>query len=427
MAIGQIGRLAFLIAVHLAPLAGAASLRRSHGLGNGVIVQNVSTEGVAVASQNVSHPFFTGTSSLAKLHPYYHSTATIAAQLRDLATRCPGMTLHTESQGSLIGHSATVDVVTIKGSGAKAVNKNFILMGEHARELIGPETGLELVKALCGETALAAKAREALVDSEFQIVVNGNPKSRELVEQGNYCLRTNVNGVDLNRNWDENWDPNPNPASPKDTNPGPAPFSEPETQIYKRLVTAYDPTTFLTIHAGTYGMYMPWAFNMVDLADRNQKEMIEVLQDLDKDYCECPYGAAGKEVGYACPGTCLDWVYKVLKTPYAFAFEIYTSPQYAYGLKERWEEKISAAKNSTAYLQSGGANLASDHFKNIFETNPSNFVQRKATEQFYAELHPSECFAIFNPGTEAAFHTTVQNWVASYLDMAKMIAAKEKR
>ena len=29
------------------------------------------------------------------------------------------------------------------------------------------------------------------------------------VEGGDFCLRVNENGVDLNRNWDEKWEPSP--------------------------------------------------------------------------------------------------------------------------------------------------------------------------------------------------------------------------
>merc|ERR1719473_1445990 len=96
-----------------------------------------------------------------------------------------------------------------------------------------------------------------------------------------------------------------------------------------------------------------------------------MLEDLDQNHCQCPFGAAGKEVGYPCPGTCLDWVYDQLKTPYAFAFEIYTSPDRDEELKERWQEK----------MQSGGAfiqahqTLAHPHFQDIFKDHPSGFVQ----------------------------------------------------
>merc|ERR1719188_778744 len=142
----------------------------------------------------------------------------------------------------------TIDVVTVRKPGVSPTNKNFLLFGEHARELISPESGLHLVKSLCGQTGLSAEAQEVLKDSEFQIIVNGNPQSRKRVESGEYCLRVNPDGVDLNRNWDEKWQPGA-VFEPKDTNPGPSPFSEPETQIFKQLVEDYKPTTFLTIHS----------------------------------------------------------------------------------------------------------------------------------------------------------------------------------
>lgn len=47
---------------------------------------------------------------------------------------------------------------------------------------------------------------EARQNNEFMLVVNANPGSRMQVEQGDWCLRVNPNGVDLNRNWDEHWE-----------------------------------------------------------------------------------------------------------------------------------------------------------------------------------------------------------------------------
>ena len=42
--------------------------------------------------------------------------------------------------------------------------------------------------------------------------------------------------------------------------------------------------------------YMPWAYDMEHLAQRNNKAMMNMLKDLDSEYCQCPFGAAGKEV-----------------------------------------------------------------------------------------------------------------------------------
>merc|ERR1719191_1641330 len=149
-------------------------------------------------------------------------------------------------------------------------------------------------------------------------------------------------------------------------------FSEPETKVFKQLTQDYRPTTFLTIHSGTKGMYMPWAYDMEHLANCNQPQMMQILKDLDKDHCECPFGAAGREVGYSCPGTCLDWVYDKLQTDYSFAFEIYTGPEMNDILKERWESKMQ--EDATSFLQTH-SHLAHHRFRDHFVEHPSDFVQ----------------------------------------------------
>lgn len=351
-------------------------------------------------------------------YPFYHTTQGIREELEALATRCPGMTLQSH------GQERVIDVVTIKAPGSQPVNKNFALFGEHSRELISPESGLHLVKTLCGETGLSSQAAEILRDSEFQIVVNGNPASREKVEEGHYCLRTNPDGVDLNRNWDEEWQAAAS-LDPVDTNPGPRPFSEPETRIFKELVETYRPTTFLTVHSGTKGMYMPWAFDMEHLAKRNQPLMMEILRTLDKDHCECPFGAAGREVGYSCPGTCLDWVYDNLRTPYAFAFEIYTGPEYDAMLRDRWQEKMNAAGS----FYQAHSHLGHPHFRDLFAEHPSGFVQVSSEhlKRHFSSMTDEECFSQFNPGTQEEYTQVVENWSGAYLEMAALVAANLKR
>jgi len=296
-----------------------------------------------------------------------------------------------------------------------------LLFGEHARELISPESGLHFIKTLCGEAGDKERAAGILQDSEFQMVVNGNPASRQHVETGDFCLRVNPDGVDLNRNWDEKWQAEAE-FDTIDTNPGPKPFSEPETRVFKELVTAYKPTNFLTVHSGTKGLYMPWAYDMEHLADRNQPAMMQILKALDKDHCECPFGAAGREVGYSCPGTCLDWVYDQLKTPYAFAFEIYTGPEMDGMLKSRWQAKL--AEEGGSFIQANRT-LAHKHFKDVFSANPSDFVQLKSEKHRHG-MTEEECFSNFNPDTKERFEWVVDNWSNAYLDMAEMVAQNLK-
>jgi hypothetical protein len=355
--------------------------------------------------------------SMLNLHPYYHSTQGIHDEVTRLAQSCPGMTLESRD-----ANGRNIDVITIKAPNSNPVNKNFMLFGEHARELISPESGLHFIKNLCGEAGDKDRAQKILQDSEFQIIINGNPDSRQKVEQGDFCLRVNENGVDLNRNWDEEWKPEA-VFDTVDTNPGPSAFSEAETQVFKDLVSNYKPSNFLTIHSGTKGMYMPWAFDMHHLADRNQAAMMDILKKLDAKHCECPFGAAGKEVGYSCPGTCLDWVYDKLQTPYAFAFEIYANPNENEDLKERWNEKMQDSKAS--FLQTD-SHLGHEHFKDLFRKQPSDFVQVKA-ETKHLGMSQDDCFNNFNPDSQELYSETVENWSAAYLDMAEMVATNLKK
>ncbi|CEM07954.1 unnamed protein product [Vitrella brassicaformis CCMP3155] len=142
----------------------------------------------------------------------------------------------------------------------------------------------------------------------FSIVVNGNPQSRRRVENGDYCVRVNEHGVDLNRNWDDHWTPESNLGL--DTNPGAKPFSEPETAIFLNLVKEVKTTTFVTIHSWTFGMYQPWAYEQKE-APRNAQRMSKILRALDAKHCTC----AAVQVGYPCPGTSLDFVYDKLDPP----------------------------------------------------------------------------------------------------------------
>merc|ERR550514_2723844 len=120
-----------------------------------------------------------------------------------------------------------------------------------------------------------------------------------------------------------------------------------------------------------------------------------MLKDLDSEYRQCPFGAAGKEVGYSCPGTCLDYVYDQLNASYAFAFEIYTAPEFQDDLKERWQEKMQ-------------------DFNDIFNVRPSDFVQLSSHAQHKWHRDGRDCFAQFNPDNVEAFQRNIDNWARVY-------------
>merc|ERR1719198_570170 len=139
-----------------------------------------------------------------KEYPYYHTSEELLSEVKKLSGACDGMITIDSAMDDDSG--MTIDYVSVKAKDAKPSNRVFILFGEHSRELISPESGLHLLKMLCGEAPTSADLASVLENNEFQIVLNGNPKSREKVEDGDYCRRVNEHGVDLNRNWDEKWE-----------------------------------------------------------------------------------------------------------------------------------------------------------------------------------------------------------------------------
>merc|ERR1719247_3557566 len=145
------------------------------------------------------------------------------------------MTQQTEyNSAEAAGTSVTLDVLRISRPGTDTKKKAMFVFGEHARELISPETAVGLAQALCGQGPHAQWANKVLNNVSFLLVPNANPLGRKQVEDGYYCKRTNEDGVDLNRNFGE--DHHEEQKKGDETNAGPNAFSEPESQMLKSLV-----------------------------------------------------------------------------------------------------------------------------------------------------------------------------------------------
>lgn len=217
------------------------------------------------------------------------------------------------------------------------------LFGEHSRELISAETALQMVKYLCHKESKATPAvkeriKAVLAKYRFLIFPNVNPDGRAFVERGRYCHRTNARFVDLNRNWAIHW----KPGGPRETAPGAFAFSEPETKLVRDVVAEFAPHVFMSVHSGALGMYTPYAYKkshsvvssdkaVSSFLEAGKSKMIEVLKEVNKDYCRCGVGAAAIELNYLCPGNCMDYAFDEMKVPYSFAFEIWDGKTFANG------------------------------------------------------------------------------------------------
>jgi hypothetical protein len=353
-------------------------------------------------------------SHLTRGYPFYHHTDEIHQEATRLAQNCQGMA----SIRTLRIGNVAIDAVRVRANQTTPpANRVFILFGEHSRELISAESGLHFLRVLCGDATLPEGAPEpatVLRNTEFELLLNGNPLSRKRVEAGHSCVRMNPNGVDLNRNWDIEW------GQHGAHHFGPYPFSEPETQIMKQLIVEFAPTTFLSVHSGTIGMYMPWGTDG-HMAQRNQQEMFQLLMNVSDARCQCPVGAGGREVGYLFSGSSLDWVWANTNTSFSFTWEIYRGFG-SYYIQQEWQKRRH--EGGPALMEAGD-----EIFQDFFQQDTSDFVDHaNSSRTNIAQSQPYwlpgglDCLHFFNPMTEEAYREVVENWSAAYLNMATRAA-----
>merc|ERR1719379_2894272 len=97
-----------------------------------------------------------------------------------------------------------------------------------------------------------------MADTDFLIVNNANPGSRVVVDQGDFCRRTNRHLVDINRNFDIQYDQADRGKGPgEDDWPGHQAFDQPESRILKKLMEDFKPHAYIDLHSGYRGMFFP--------------------------------------------------------------------------------------------------------------------------------------------------------------------------
>lgn len=239
------------------------------------------------------------------LPAFYHTTEQVRGLIKDWSGgEGPVHVLRTDSVDA-------VDVYT-EGQGKLQVT---VICGEHPRELISVETCLEMLRKVLA-------SEEILAFASIRMVINANPEARKQVEAGEYCLRTNANGVDINRNWDLHWKAE-NCEVVAEECPGLASMSEPEVLEIQQLLTSAPPDLFLTIHSGRYALLTPFAYD-TEPPTEDIDLMLAALAAASQDLLpNVEIGPAAQVLNYKCPGNILDYTYFHTKVRIAAVFEVY--------------------------------------------------------------------------------------------------------
>ncbi|CAO2833749.1 unnamed protein product [Amaranthus hypochondriacus] len=262
----------------------------------------------------------------------YHSSANLMAEIEALVHRHQNkLSLETiESENK--GYQAQVAVVTYckdRKEDDKSKFRILLTFGQHGRELITSELALRILSILSEEEFLPKMDRKSLNSTLDKLIIKVVPmenlNGRKLVEAGDLCERRNGRGVDLNRNWSVDWGKKEKDYDPYEEFPGSAPFSEPESQIMRKLALSFEPHLWVNVHSGMEALFMPYDHRNTTPDGASSVKMKALVNDLNYRHFQghCLTGSGGGSVGYLAHGTATDYIYEIAKVPLAFTFEIY--------------------------------------------------------------------------------------------------------
>lgn len=266
-------------------------------------------------------------------HDLYHSSVDLMKEITALVHRHPDKLTMETMKSTNKGYVAEMPIVTYchGSNNVDDMSKFRILLsfGQHGRELITTELALRILLILSEEQFLPHLDRASLNNILDKLVIKvvpmENVNGRRLVEGGDLCERRNGRGVDLNRNWSVDWGKKEKDYDPYEENPGFAPFSEPETQIMRKLALTFDPHIWVNVHSGMEALFMPYDHKNITPDGEIAQQMKLLLEELNNLHCHqrCMIGSGGGSVGYLAHGTATDFMFDKARVPMAFTFEIY--------------------------------------------------------------------------------------------------------
>jgi len=270
-------------------------------------------------------------SDLALLHKSYHSNEALFRMVKK--STCPlEATFQVRSLRN--GSGAHIDVAFLKRNNALNRAKIFVVANQHARELISGEVAASFVVKMCAAWTACGlgvcnkeqrSTFDATKNTDFVVVFNANPKGRQAVMNGS-AASTRVNpltGIDLNRNWDVAFVPEPKNPEKAHLFGGDFAFQDPNVALMRDLFNQENPDLFLDLHSGTLALLTNFAFekSVDNKVYATQKKLLNRIQ---QRFCpNCLVGSIAEKLDYLSNGTATDWARVKKHLSLSFLFEIY--------------------------------------------------------------------------------------------------------
>jgi len=276
----------------------------------------------------------------------YHDIQDVYPWLEDLPRQYPALAQRIVIGTSILGRP----IVAIKiSTGGVGVEKPALWLdgGIHAREWISPATVIWMLDAILKGAYTDGDIASMLRNADLYVIPHFNPdgyeyswnfdrlwrKNRRINNAGGICF-----GVDLNRNWDYEWDgpgSSTNPCS--DSYRGPEPFSEPETTQVSTYIKEHPRIQgYLNFHAYSQLWMSPWGYT-----DRDPPDIVTMAK-VSKDICDAirkvhgttyQYGTISNII-YPASGSSVDYTYGALGIVQSYGVELRDLGQYGFMLPE---------------------------------------------------------------------------------------------
>ncbi|CAH2094778.1 unnamed protein product [Euphydryas editha] len=222
------------------------------------------------------------------------------------------------------------------GSGRRAI---FIESGIHAREWISPATTCYIINELL--TSNHTETRAAARDYDWYIFPVTNPdgyiwshEQFRMWRKNRQPYGTNF-GVDLNRNWNNNWlvaGSSSNPAL--DTYAGPGPFSEPETRSLSSYIQSIGDQIDMYIATHSFGHLLLLPFGNSTEPYGNYHDAMNIgrraMGALSVRYGTMYRTGNIAEAIYRATGGSVDWVKEQIKVPLVYVYEFRDNGTYGF-------------------------------------------------------------------------------------------------
>lgn len=267
----------------------------------------------------------------------YYNLSSINDWIDDLAATYPKV-VEVITGGTTYEDRAIKGLKISHGEGRRAI---FLEGGIHSREWISPATVTYITNELLTNDNEDIKA--AAHGFDWYIFPVTNPDGYIWSFENARMWRKNRRpigdhiGVDLNRNWDNNWmvvGASSNPA--RDDYAGTAPFSEPETKSLSEFLTSIGDNIDMYLSFHSYGqmLLIPFGNTTAPLANYHDARNIGArgMGALSAKYGTLYRTGNIAETIYHASGGSIDWVKEELKVPLVYCYELRDNGAYGFVL-----------------------------------------------------------------------------------------------